>query len=106
MNVDASVYPDRDPPSELITESQKADYLHRILTAFDYGVLPDETTLDLLVQWKEIFDRHPLHASPAYHALRSFFRWNQVERLPYLMEPTYLKFDRIEGRTDDFEDRI
>ena len=105
-NLDCSVYPDRDPPERLVTESEKADYVHRVIAAFDHGVVPDGATLDLLSQFRDIFDRYPLAASPAYHALRSFYGWEAVERLPFMAEPTYLKFDRIEGRTDGFEDSI
>ena len=105
-HLDASVYPDQDPPEELATDADKADYLHRIVSAFDHGVVPDGSTLDLLSGWKEIFDRFPLKASPSYHALRSIFGWEPVERLPFFTEPAYLKFDRIEGREDGFEDWI
>ena len=105
-SLDDSVYPDRPPPGEPLTESEKADYLHRMVSAFDFGVVPDEPALALLGQWKFIFDRYPLNASPAYHGLRTLFGWEPVERRPYLDDPTYVKFDRIEGREDGFEDAV
>jgi hypothetical protein len=104
--LDGSVYPDQDPPDDLVTESQKADYMHRVVTAFDHGVVPDEPTLELLSRFRDVFDKYPLNASPGYHALRCLFGWESVERLPFFDEPTYLKFDRIEGRTDGCEDML
>ena len=106
QSLDCSVYPDQDPPKELMSEFQKADYLHRVVTAFDHGVVPDGPTLELLSRFREIFDRYPLNASPAYHALRSVFGWESVERLPFLSEPAYIKFDRVENRTDGCEEAI
>lgn len=106
QNLDGSVYPDQEPPEEFITEAQKADYLHRVIGAFDHGVVPDGPTLTLLSSWKEIFDRYPMNSSPAYAALRNVFGWEETERHPWLGEPTYMKFDRIEGRTDGFADAI
>jgi hypothetical protein len=105
-HIDHSVYPDTEAPGDLVTEAEKADHLHRVLSAFDHGVVPDAETLELLRGWKRIFDRFPMKASPAYHALRSLFGWESVERLPSLAEPTYVKLDRIEGREDGFEDRV
>lgn len=104
--LDHSVYPDMDAPGDLVTEAQKGDYAHRVLSAFDHGVVPDPATLELFSGWKVIFDRFPMKASPAYHALRSLFGWEEVDRLPYFTEPAYLKLDRIEGREDGFEDWI
>ena len=39
--LDHSVYPDMDePPAVLETDEAKADYVHRICAAWDYGVIP------------------------------------------------------------------
>jgi hypothetical protein len=104
--IDASVYPDVDPPLELITIEQKADYLHRVLGAFDFGMVPEAATIELFSGWREIFDRFPATGSPGYHALRQFFGWPRVEPTPYFVEPTYLKLDALEGREDGFEDCV
>ncbi len=104
--IDAGVYPERVPPEALATLEEKADYLHRICAAFDHGVVPEEATLRLLSGWQEVFDRFPLPGLPSYHALRSYFGWQQTARWPYFMEPAYVKLDRIEGREDGFEDRL
>jgi hypothetical protein len=106
LELDGSVYPDREPPSDLQTLEEKADYLARICGAFDNGVGPETYTLKLLSNWKDVFDRFPLKGSPAYHALRSYFGWEPVERLRWFGTPAYIKLDRMEGREDGFEDRV
>lgn len=104
--VDTSVYPDTIPPEEFFTLSQKADYLHRVLSAFDFGLPPEAATLRLLAGWREVFDTFVLPGSPGYHALRSYFGWVPVETTPFSGEPAYLKQDAFEGRTDGFENRV
>ena len=106
MAIDASVYPDRDPPTEFATIEEKADYLHRICSAFDFWIPPRTTTVHLLREWKEVFERFPLPHSPAYHALRAFFGWPRVEHAAHFGEPGYVKPDAAEGRTDGFEERV
>ncbi len=70
MELDASLYPDREvPPSRLDEPGEKADYLHRLCSAMDFQIFPEPATLQALAGWQEIFDRYPLPASPAYRAL-------------------------------------
>ena len=104
--LDHSLYPDQSPPESLTTDSQKADYLHRVVAAFDHGIVPDPSTLKLLSQWEELFDQFPMPSSSAYHALRSLFGWKEIGRTPCFDEPTYVRFDRIEGRIDGCESRV
>jgi len=104
--IDGSVYPDREPPQELFTLRQKADYLHRIVSAFDYGIPPDSATLQLLAGWQDVFDAFPLPSSPGYHALRDFFGWPEAEKAPFQSQPIYLTQDAFEGRTDGYEDMV
>ena len=104
--LDHSLYPDGPSPDTLATDSRKADYLHRVVAAFDHGIVPDPSTLELLSQWEGLFDRFPLPSSPAYHALRSLFGRKEADRTPCLDEPTYVRFDRIEGRIDGCESRV
>ena len=103
--VDASVYPDEPPPKEFTSLAQKADYLHRIVGAFDYGLPPAAATLRLVSKWQEVFDAFPLPGSPGYHALRSYFGWPAIEETPFSAEPAYLKQDALEDREDGFADR-
>src|SRR5437773_12256296 len=105
-DLDESLYPDIEPPRDLVTQEDKADYLQRICAAFDFGIVPERGTIELLREWREVFDRFPLKASPAYRAFRAFFGWEPVEQLPYLGTPSYVKFDRLEEREDGFEDRV
>ena len=104
--IDAAVYPDTPPPEEFWTLSQKADYLHRVMSAFDFGLPPDAATLRMFSEWRDVFDAFPLSGSPGFHALRSFFGWPRIEQTPFSGEPAYLKQDDFEGRTDGFETRI
>ena len=104
LHIDHSVYPDLDsPPTELITAEDKADYLHRVCSAWDFGVLPDPQTFELFSGWKEIFDRFPVSASPAYHAFRARYGWEPVPWPPSIAPPTpqWEHQDRIEGRGED-----
>ena len=103
--VDRSVFPDEPPPVDFATLGEKADYLHRIVSAFDFGLPPDAATLRLLTGWKDVFDRFPLPSSPGYHALRAYFSWPVAEKAPFPTEPAYLRQDAFEGRIDGCEDR-
>lgn len=102
--IDHSVYPDRDPLSdELATDQAKADYVHRVCSAWDFHVLPEPQTFALFSGWQEVFDRYPLPTSPAYHAFRAWFGWAAVP-IPYGLRgptPLYIALDRQEGRGED-----
>jgi len=104
MEIDTSLYPDWDiPPSRLDTPEEKADYLHRVCSAMDFQIFPERETLCELEKWREIFDRFPLPASPAYRALRGWYGWEPVtmpEGLP-ASRPPYLAMDAAEGRGAD-----
>ena len=102
--IDQSVYPDRDePPAVLDTVEAKADYVHRICSAWDYGVHPEPETFTLLARWKDTFDRHPIPTSPAYHAFRAWFGWEPSPVPPGLLFPIprWVHLDRLEGRDED-----
>ena len=104
MKIDQSVYPDLDqPPVTLESKYDKADYVHRICTAWDFGIHPDQYTFDLFAQWRDIFDEFPVVASAGYHAFRMLFRWPTVEIPPGLSAPTpqWVHLDRLEGRPPD-----
>ena len=51
LELDGSVYPDRDPPSDLPTPGDKADYVHRICAAWDFHIHPEPETFELLCGW-------------------------------------------------------
>lgn len=59
--LDASVYPDMDvPPEELRSDEEKADYLQRICSAFDFGIFPEREDWQRLSEWRDI---RPLSAA-------------------------------------------
>ena len=109
MYIDGSVYPDLDePPRSLETAEDRADYVHRVCTAWDYGVPPDPETFELFAHWRDVFDRFPVVTSPAYHAMRAWFGWEPVSIPPglHLPTPRYIEYDRLEGRDDPCEGRV
>lgn len=103
---DTSVYPDCDPPANFDDWADRADYIQRVVGAFDMGLVPDAATRDLLRQWKAEFDRFPLSGSPGYHALRSFFGWESVPRARSSTRATYEIEDAWEGRGDETAARV
>ena len=105
MILDQTVYPEfEEPPDSLETPEEKADYVHRICSAFDFGIFPEETDWELFRGWKEIFDRFPLPHSPAYHTFRQWFGWEAVTRAyDGLFMPSWKVQDLREGREDPCE---
>ncbi|NUL81877.1 MAG: hypothetical protein HUU60_04025 [Armatimonadetes bacterium] len=104
--IDGSLYPDVEDPSQvptrLETDEEKADYLERVCGAFDFDILPDKETFEMLRGWKDIFDRFPLPHSPAYHAFRLIFGWDPVEQTPNpSIRLTWEILDRLEERDFD-----
>jgi len=104
MYIDHSVYPElADPPDALDTVEDKADYVHRVCTAWDFHIPPEPETFALFAGWKDIFDRFPVATSPGYHAFRAWFGWEPIPVPPGLPPPTpaYVHLDRLEGRPPD-----
>lgn len=105
MNLDGSVYPDlEEPPSDLPTDEDKADYVARICGAWDHGVLPDRRTFELLSGWREIFERFPITDSPAFHAFCERFGW--PHGTGRIFRAQYEILDAREGRTDPCQGMI
>jgi len=105
--LDHSVYPDLDlPPDELPTVEDEADYLHRVCTAWDFGVPPERSTIDLFSGWKDVFDRFPVKSSPAYHAFRRAFGWEPVDRLRHFGRAPFEILDGMEDRGDPCLDMV
>lgn len=100
MYIDHSVYPDLEVPSDGLRGSgERADYVHRICAAWDFGLVPEPETFRLFRGWRDIFDRYPLPHSPAYQAFRAWFGWPGAER-GTVLETHAERLDRREGRED------
>ena len=98
--IDLSLFPDTTPPDDLHDEHVAADYVQRVCGAYDFGIVPSAAVLGTLRGLSAVFDRFPLAASPAYHALRRLFKWPAVASVP----PARLRyelFDLREGRAAD-----
>ncbi len=104
--IDESLYPDCQPLTEFENDYDRADYLHRVVTAFDFGIVPEKATIELLFEWRSIFDRFPVKQSPGYHTLRASFGWEPVESTALPREPYYRILDAEEDRIDPCEEMI
>ena len=107
MHLDHSVYPELEsPPETLPSAADKADYVHRICAAFDFGVFPEPNDWTLFAGWQSIFDAFPLPDSPAYHTFRQWFGWPPVPRGTCGLTPPWAVQDRREGHTDPCEHAV
>jgi hypothetical protein len=81
--IDGALYPDTEAPEEVETLAQRVDFLARLCSAWDFGLLPDADTIDEIRRtiWRETVDAARLLTSPAYHLVRS---WHGLPTLPYL----------------------
>jgi len=99
---DYNLYPDEEPPDfdgADVSEEDRAEYLERLCRQTDWGVFPYREYLDALADWKDVFDKYPVLDSPAYHAFRTFFGWNQLERVDNpARERSSQVSDFLEGR--------
>ncbi|MGH7556748.1 MAG: hypothetical protein ACREMD_03000 [Gemmatimonadota bacterium] len=99
--IDQALYPDvARPPDHLVMPAEKADYVHRVCAAWDFGIVPEPETFSVLGGWRSIFDRYPLPLSPAYHAFRSLFGWPPAEKEKILSTHAE-RLDLAEGRPED-----
>ncbi len=81
--LDGSLYPDVPVPAELRSLEDRADFIARLCSAWDFGVLPRAETVDEIRKpdWRAAVDACRLLTSPAYHRLR---RWHGLPEEPYL----------------------
>jgi len=81
--IDGSLYPDENPPEEVGGLSERIDFLARLCSAWDFGLLPEEDAIREIrsESWREAVDLCQLLTSPAYHLLRT---WHGLPELPYL----------------------
>jgi len=91
--IDGTLYPDTEIPGTLDNLPEQIDFLARLCSAWDFGVLPtNETIIEIRRPiWREAVDRCRLLTSPAYHLVRS---WHNLPNLPYLgQELAYIRDD-------------
>jgi hypothetical protein len=83
FRIDGSLYPDEPPPVVLRSRAERVDYLARLCSAWDFGILPEEVTLREIRRrrWRKVVDQCRLLTSPTYHLLR---RWHRLPPLAYL----------------------
>lgn len=81
--LDGTLYPDVEVPDDLQTLPEQVDFLARLCSAWDFGILPQtETVMEIRrAEWRQAVDACCLLTSPAYHLLR---RWHGLPALPYL----------------------
>jgi hypothetical protein len=81
--LDGALYPDVEVPDTLVTLSDRVDFLARLCSAWDFGLLPDVDTITEIRRqdWRSAVDACRLLTSPSYHLLR---RWHGLSPLPYL----------------------
>lgn len=79
LDLDLSVFPDLDsPPTMLVSDPDRADYIARVCGAWDFDIVPTPATFRLFATWRDVFDRYPLLDSPSYAAFRTIFRWPRL----------------------------
>ena len=91
--IDGVLYPDVDSPTEIHTLSERVDFVARLCSAWDFGLLPDAETAAEVRRpiWRQAVDACRLLTSPAYHLLRV---WHHLPELPYLgQELAYIRDD-------------
>jgi len=81
--LDGALYPDTEVPETLESIPERVDFLSRLCSAWDFGLLPVDVTITEIRKpsWTPAVDACRLLTSPAYHLLR---RWHGLPPLPYL----------------------
>ena len=91
--IDGTLYPDTEVPADLCTLAERVDFLARLCSAWDFGLLPRAETVTEIrrSEWSEAVDACRLLTSPAYHLLRC---WHNLPPLPYLgQQLAYIRDD-------------
>jgi len=91
--IDGGLYPDISPPEQIATLEDRVDFLARLCSAWDFGLLPDAATVREIkhADWMDAIDACRLLTSSAYHLVRS---WHGLPELPWLGQPlAYIRDD-------------
>jgi hypothetical protein len=81
--LDASLYPETEPPEHLMSLADRVDFLSRLCAAWDFGILPRPETITEVrrPEWRDAIEACQLLTSHTYHLLR---RWHGLPPMPYL----------------------
>ncbi len=81
--IDGALYPDTVPPGQLGSLGDQIDFLSRLCSSWDFGVLPEQATLDEIIkpEWRAAVEACRLLTSPTYHLLCD---WHDLPMMPYL----------------------
>jgi len=81
--IDGCLYPDKETPCRLSRIHEKVDFLSRLCSAWDFGILPVREVIQEIQKqrWRKAVDACNLLTSPTYHLLR---KWHCLSVLPYL----------------------
>ena len=81
--IDGTLYPDTETPDEVTSLADRIDFLSRLCSAWDFGILPEQKAVDEIrrPEWLPAVDACRLLTSPVYHLVR---RWHGLPELPYL----------------------
>ena len=81
--LDGSLYPDTEVPESLATMADQIDFLVRLCSAWDFGLLPTRETVTEIRRpdWRAAVSAAGLLTSPSYHLVRT---WHARPPLPYL----------------------
>lgn len=91
--IDGTLYPDQEPPEALQTLEERIDFIARLCSAWDFGLLPSVEVVKELrkPEWREVIDACQLLTSPTYHLLRE---WQGLPPVPFLGSiPAYILED-------------
>ena len=72
--IDGSLYPDCEVPNIIDNLNDRIDFIARLCSAWDFGLLPMPGTLTEILKgdWKDAVEKTRLLTSCAYHLLREF----------------------------------
>jgi hypothetical protein len=93
FQIDGALYPDVDPPDTLETLGDQIDFIARLCSAWDFGLLPDWDTVVEVRRpaWCPAVEGCNLLTSPTYHLLRE---WHGLPPVPFLGSiPAYIRDD-------------
>lgn len=81
--IDGSLYPDQEVPDHLDNLADGIDFIARLCSAWDFGLLPLPNTLKEILKkdWQQAVDETNLLTSCAYHLLRER---HGLKPLPYV----------------------